>query len=381
MSFRPKSWANWHAHLEGRGARSAHEFDLYSDSVVHGTTRDLGPYSVMNLIAGERRETALARPVMALRVRYSADPNPEDADAEHGRRQPDEVAALISLILGIRLKAGGATRHFDFWDKDEPLGAPRAQAEVQTPVLLPGAWTEIIAHARRTADLDELEILDAYPRLDATSAIALMRSARLYQEALWLSEREPWLTWLLLVSAVETAANEHKSASEPAPADLLRELDPKLAAVAIKYGEECVRDVANTQRKLLGATKKFLVFLQTFMPEPPILRPDKYRLEWTWDGLSGPLKQVYRLRSEYLHGGVPFPWQLRTAPPPQEGVPTERYPVRVEEGVSDPDLPMNVHVFEYIARGALLRWWKSLVLLPPRSLVHSDSRVIEPPSP
>jgi len=126
MSFRPKSWANWHAHLEGDQARSAHEFDLYSDSVIH---------------------------------------------------------------------------------------------------------------ARRTADLDELEILDTYPRLDATSATALMRSARLYQEALWLSEREAWLTWLLLVSAVETAANEHKYAPEPTPPDILRELDPTLAGRSFSGGK------------------------------------------------------------------------------------------------------------------------------------------------
>lgn len=365
---RPKSWANWRAHLDGKQARSAHEFDLYSDSVIHGTARDFGPYRLMNLIAGERRETALARPVMTLRVRYAANPNPQDEDAEHGKRHPDEVAALIALVLGIRLQAGGETRHFDFWDKEEPLGQPRAQAEVQTPVMLQGAWTEIVAHARRTADLDELDLLDTYPRLDATVATALMRSARLYQEALWISEREAWLAWLLLVSAVETAASAHKHSAEASSADLLRELDPRLAKVAQKYGDDCVNEIADTQVKLLGATKKFLGFLQTFIPDPPEKRPTEYRLEWTWNGLKEPLKQVYRMRSEYLHAGIPFPWQLRGAPEPHGGVPTECHPDHIAEGhrrsgerVIDDALPMHVHVFEHIVRGALIKWWTASI--------------------
>jgi hypothetical protein len=365
---RPKSWANWRAYLDGKQARSAHEFDLYSDSVIHGTARDFGPYRVMNLVAGERRETALARPVMTLRIRYATNPNSEDEDADHGKRHPDEMSALIALVLGIRLQAGGQTRYFDFGDNGEPLGNPRAQAEVQTPLMLQGAWSEIIAHARRTADLDELSLLDTYPQLDAAVATALIRSARLYQEALWISEREPWLAWLLLVSAVEVVANAHKHGGEASPVDLLREFDPRLADVAQKYGDACVHDVAATQVKLLGATKKFLGFLQTFMPDPPENRPTEYRVDWTWGGLIGLLKQIYRMRSEYLHAGVPFPWQLRGAPESHESIPTERHPDHIEEArqrdgkrLCDADLPMHVHVFEYIVRGALVRWWQSVV--------------------
>ncbi len=325
----------------------------------------------MNLIADERRETALARPVITLRVEYAANPNPQDEDAEFVGQLQDECAALMSLILGIRLQASGKTRFFNF-AKQETLGDPRALAEVETPVLLPGAWTPIIAHAQRTVDLTELALLESYPRIEPRSATALTRAARLYQEALWLSEREAWLTWLLLVSAVETAANEHKYASETPPADLLRELDPRLANVAMKYGDACVKDVAETQVKRLGATKKFLGFLQTFMPDPPEKRPTEYRLEWTWAGLSGPLNKIYDLRSKYLHAGVPFPWQLRVPPTRCEGIPTEQHPDHIKEthqldkeahhlDGTKVSAPMHVHVFEHITRGALLRWWRSLV--------------------
>jgi hypothetical protein len=359
---RPSSWANWRAHLDGTAAISGNEFDLHSDSVIWGDAREFGPFTVMNLIAGKRRETALSRPVMTLRVRYSSGANPHDNDAEHGGHLRDEFAALISLVLGIRLQSSGAKRFFKFSDP-ETLGEPRALAEVETPALLPGAWTEIIAHARREANLSELDLLESYPKLDATTATALMRAARLYQEALWVSERQAWLTWLLLVSAIETAANAYKYDGNDSPSDLLRELDPTLAKAAAKYGDECVAAIAKTQVKMLGATKKFVGFLETFLPDEPKVRPSKYQLSWTKDGLTAPLKAVYRLRSSYLHAGVPFSWRLRMAPEPVDGVPSESFPdVGGDQSApSDPNLPMHVHVFEHIARGALLNWWRNCV--------------------
>ena len=314
---------------------------------------------------------------MALRIKYAANPNPQDEDAEHGRRHPDEVAALISLVLGIRIQAGGVTQYFDFWKKGKPLGKVSTKAEVETPVLLPGAWTQIVAHARRTADLDELDLLDTYPDLpDAADATRLMRAAALVPGGtMAFGARETWLTWLLLVSAVETAANSHKCATETSPSELLRELDPRLAKVAEKHGDAYVKEVAETQMRLLGATEKFLGFLEAFMPQVPEVRPPEYRLDWTRQSLSAPLRQIYRLRSEYLHAGVPFPLAVaQRARAAHEGVPTERHPDHVEEAeshdgkrVSDPDLPMHVHVFEHITRGALLRWWKGLVPSAPTS--------------
>ena len=268
-----KSWTNWHAYERGQRARSAHEFYLYSDSALNGTAREFGPFRLMNLLAGERREGALSRPIAALRIRYASNPNLGDDDAEHGKRQPDEIAALVSLILGVRVQAGGEVRHFDLDDDAEPLGEPRAVTEVETPILLPGSPSSVIPNARRTVRLDQLDQLEVYPKLEASMATALLRAARLYQEALWISEREVWLTWLLLVSAVETAAQTQELGDKSSSSELLKELDPKLAAVAAKYGESCLAEVAETQVKLLGATKKFLGFLQAFMPPAPAASP------------------------------------------------------------------------------------------------------------
>lgn len=41
-----------------------------------------------------------------------------------------------------------------------------------------------------------VEEMLSFPTLEAKQAIALVRSARLYQDALWLVESEPNLSWL-----------------------------------------------------------------------------------------------------------------------------------------------------------------------------------------
>jgi hypothetical protein len=375
---RPQSWANWNGYDPGHPPRSAVEFELYSDSEVRGLDRDAGPYRIMNMLAGPLRETALARPVVTLRIHHATSANPKDEDAEHGGRHADEVAALMSLILGIRLRAGDQTRFMDREDDDERAGHPRAQSEVMRPFMLPGAWTPIIGHAKRTADLDELDLLDTYPRLSAAAATALVRAARLYQEGLWTSEREAWLSWLLFTSAIEAAAAVHFDGKEKewSGVELLRELDPRLAKVCEKFdkklgGEECVTAVAETQKKLLGATKKFVTFFKDFMPDPPEQRPDECIQDWTWPGLEQPLREIYGLRSTHLHSGIPFPWQLRMPPMPTgNDVPREWFPwhpyddvpmhlARDPKSVPNTKRPVHLHVFAHIVQGSLLKWWKS----------------------
>ena len=72
------------------------------------------------------------------------------------------------------------------------------------------------------------EDISSLPSLGAEQAIALVRSARLYQDALWLAESEPNLSWLLLVSAIETAANLWRSRKD-LPLERLKESRPDFA--------------------------------------------------------------------------------------------------------------------------------------------------------
>ena len=267
---RPQSWANWNAYDREKPPRSAEEYELYSDSEIRGLDRDAGPYRLMNMCAGSPPEGALAQPVVTVRIEHVTSANPKDQDAEHGGRHIDEIAALMSVALGIRLRAGDRTRYLDR-QGDDPAGQPRAQSEAVRPVLLPGSRTPIIGDAKRIADLDDLNSLDTYRRLSPPAASALVRAARLYQEALWNSEREAALSWILFAFAIEAAAAVQYEGKERqwSAIDMLRDLDKRLAEACEKHGgEECVKAVAKTQKKLLGATKKFLTFVHEFMPDP-----------------------------------------------------------------------------------------------------------------
>jgi hypothetical protein len=63
--------------------------------------------------------------------------------------------------------------------------------------------------------------------MKALNPSALVRSARLYQDALWIATPFPTFGWLMLVSAVETAANAWRS-SMGSPLDRLRDTRPDL---------------------------------------------------------------------------------------------------------------------------------------------------------
>jgi hypothetical protein len=367
---KPQSWSNWTAFLDGGQPTCAEEFDLYSDTIIHGVERDFGPYRVINLMVGARRETSIARPVMTLRIGHVTTANPRPQDAEHGGRHPDEIAALISLLLGIRLQAGGSRRYFAIANQDgDPLGRPKAQAQVEEPYLPQGSWTPIIAHALREdfpADLDELNLLTTLPSLSSEDATALVRAARLYQTALWGSEREAMSSWAQFVLAVETLATRIAEEDGTPPAALLKDYDKELFDICTDYGDECVRRVAESRVPKLAATRKFVGFVKRFLPDPPPVRPSSYLQDWSAEGLDEPLREIYGLRSDYVHSGIPFPSPLYRAPQHFGGVPIEYLPdepvVAGAHPLSKPRFnktrPIHLHVFAHLVRGAILKWWR-----------------------
>jgi hypothetical protein len=125
--------------------------------------------------------------------------------------------------------------------------------------------------------------------------------------------------------------------------------------------------VAKEVAELAKSTRKFVAFLGNYAPPPPRRRPLHYRVDWSNDGLRKAVHDVYKLRSKALHVGKAVPWQLCGPPDRHRGVPVERpRDHRRESGdfgshYADEDIPMQLHVFEHIVRGALIRWWKSRV--------------------
>lgn len=221
-----------------------------------------------------------------------------------------ELAALLSLATGARMRSGGPSRTFDGGD---PHGRPLTP---MTPPAWPGP-----AHSRSMIPVPEHGILERdirrffelYATCDRKTATVLATCAREYATALWMADSDPDLGWLLLVSALETAAVHHIGAAIPDPVNALRVSMPDVADRLESVGPDTLADVASLLKGLTGATQRFLAFIDKFPPLPPSTRPEQYgRVEWL--ELTDALKTIYRARSARLHQGTPFPAPMRTPP-------------------------------------------------------------------
>src|SRR5690554_6761300 len=124
------SYWNLKAYKEGKERHSIFELPLYSDAHITGELKSQkGPCNLINMIAGIRQPGSVAD-VMILRMFWHLNNQPTygvktDSTRYHGGWASDEIAALISLKLGIRVKAGEITRTYDSHIND-PLGTPRS---------------------------------------------------------------------------------------------------------------------------------------------------------------------------------------------------------------------------------------------------------------
>jgi hypothetical protein len=376
----PPSWANWRAYMKDLPSEGAYEVPLYTDAHITGMIQEgYGPYQFLNTVPMSEQPGEL-RPAVVLRVwdhfddrsALSEPMTRTDDERYHGGWLNDEVAALASLSVGIRLKPGRVTREFRVGE--DPQGRPIAFGSGRDPVLLPGSSRPVLPRTVGTHSLDALTPLLGLPTMEPADAIVLVRAARLYQDGVWIADTEPELSWIMLVSAIEAAAGHWRAAIE-APLDRLRASRPELEPLLWNAGGEAlVLRVAEEIAPYMGATKKFVDFIMEFLPEPPEPRPDEFaRHSWEAKELKKSCQAVYNYRSRALHGGSPFPAPM--CEPPfvfgAGGVPTE-IPIgggmRTKGGTwLAKDTPILLHTFEYIVRGALLRWWRSMVPLPQRS--------------
>jgi hypothetical protein len=368
----PAAYQNWHAQLQELPVRSAYEYPLISDGYFGGMVDSgFGPYQFLNPIAPE----GMVRPAVYLRISYHApdswylDPgrmNKTDTSRYHGGQLVDELAALLSLGLGARLKAGPAARWFN--PGADPRGMPIGYGDRLQPTLLqlrPGR--PILPHCVKAHSLNAIERWSTFPQLTSEAATTVVRVARQYQDAIWIAESEPSLAWLMLVTAIETAANYWRT-TDSSPLERLRVSRPAL----VTYLEDLQIDalaerVATEVADSIGSTKKFVEFLLQFLPGPPPERPSGVWAQISWDEnvFRTAFRKIYGYRSKALHDGTPFPLpmcQIETIRP--DSVPCEKptgLAVSAAGGVwvAD-DLPMSLHTFEYIAREALLKWWGSL---------------------
>lgn len=381
----PFSYENWKAAIEGIPSTRASEYPLFSDAHIVGNHifDGLGPYHIMNSVA--LPEVRHIQPSLVLRVTYHGDfkvPDMSQTDDSryHGGDLPDEIASIISLCLGIRLKSGGASRVFEA-GKDN-RGVPISYESVRDPVLPKVSDSPVLPQALASKNFSDLLMLKTYPSLCPDDANVLIRSVRMYQEALWIAESTPELSWIMLVSAVETVANRWRAQSET-PIERLRASRPELEQVLLAKGDDAfVESVAEQIAPYMGATRKFIDFTQAFLPAPPSERPPEFsQHSWTKKAMERTLGKIYSYRSRALHGGQPFPAPMCFAPPSHGGqrIPNPMLQVSLARGAAyeevpsgrasgvlggvwlTEDTPILLHLFEYIVRNAILNWWKSLI--------------------
>ena len=348
------------------------EFPLFTDARVLGEAY-FGPYAFLNTVAF-RADGSDGLVQTAIVLRYAiyddeARPGPltyEKSHIElyHGGYAQDELAALASLILGIRLSAGPVSREFQV--NGDPLGRPTELWNRDKPYFRTPRIYVIPSTADGDHNLKDLLRIEKLKDVSQKKAIAIVRSARMYQEALWVAESEPSMTWLLFVSALETAANEWQR-SKGDPVERLKESKPELHAYLSRLSDESIqKTVASGVVDSLGITKKFVNFVQDFRPAPPSQRPTEgFQFTWDDENWTKALKTIYGYRSKALHEGIPFPAPLCSPPTrlPDLGVIGE-IPTALahhEKGATwiKKDLPIHLHIFEYVTRNVLLNWWSS----------------------
>ncbi|MDQ3703166.1 MAG: hypothetical protein M3442_19950, partial [Chloroflexota bacterium] len=244
----------------------------------------------------------------------------------------------------------------------DPKGLPVSWGFRPDPVIPIPSGAPVVPRLGGQHRLEDARVIATLPHLLPEDANVLIRAARSYQEAMWIADVTPELTWLMLVSAVETAAHAWRAKKDP-PLDRLRFGMPKLAKLLDSRDDPAfTAEVSRLIADYVGATENFCDFVLEFLPDAPESRPPPFAQHvWKPDAFRKSLKIVYDYRSRALHGGRPFPAPM-CYPPMRVGDPEEHVEVPFAMGVGASfwqaeDAPIHLNTFEYLARRALLGWW------------------------
>jgi hypothetical protein len=362
----PPSYLNWKLCMAGAPRTATVEAAIYTWILGEYET---GPLKFINTLADPRHQTSL-RPGIVLRFScywpprgYARVAGTKDGHY-HGGDYLDEIAALTSLALGIRAQAGPITR--EFWDGGDPLGHPTILSGMKPiPTLGQSVGDLMLPRIREPANLTNLSMLGKIPRLTRDVAGAVIKCARSYQSALWFADSNPEMSWLFLVSAIETAAGywakkNFKGHDAGLADDVKSVLEEHGCPISVHA------PLANLLREHTKATKKFTAFLVNFLPEPPPedKRPhENVRVKYVAGELEEDFKAIYGYRSRALHNSIPFPYPMCV--PPNAQIKEERnFSLGASARGATWDFtkyrPLMFHTFEHIARGALQQWIRTL---------------------
>ena len=366
-------WHNWMLAREGAALCRITEHGLFTDATFAGISEHRATFGPCLLIGSSPAPSDdPSQPRAFLRIAHYT--NPEDfkpseaqSDQYHGGRIHDEIAALLSLEIGERMQAGPATRVIPA--NGDPLGEPTSFINIgqRVPRLPTPRGLKILPRMGTYVDIPRLDLARRFHELTPGQSVAVARACRLYQDAVWFAEAEPQIAWLLLVSAVEVGALEWGQGRFADSVANLRDTKPDLCSeLESTVGHDALVIVARHYAETTGATKRFREFLTAFCPPPPERRSVAgTTVDWSTSSLRRAFNRIYRHRSKALHAGTPFPGILCLAPTAVDNVPLER-PLATAIATlrttwTSEDLPFHLHVFEYIVRASLLKWWRTLL--------------------
>jgi len=275
-----------------------------------------------------------------------------------------EMAALLSLALGCRFRSGGRVRQGLPLDT-QPVGYAD-ESQHRAPYLVPPHRRPMIEGLAAPRSLKEAKaLLELYPTLGGADAVALVRSASQYADALWLADADPRLAWIKFIGALEAAANRRDDLRQDNPIEQLKRHKPKLYRKLKDGPEDALVAVAEETSRLFRSEVKVRSFVKAFDPGPPSVRPLGKGWHFDWNELDEAIKVIYNHRSRDLHDGIAFPWPLCEAPHlAEDNISAERFPAIAVSGRGgrweSADLPMYLHVFAHLVGGCLRNWWTSM---------------------
>lgn len=346
------------------------EFIIYSDSRFTDEIKGDFVYSFLNMIPFETvgvKPTLTVRALSALdTARMSFIDKKPNTDDFHGGWLSDELAALVSLKLGVRAHAGSNVREYDSHTPD--YGRPRAEQNPPPPLMSKGSL--VVPSAKKNIEISQLRLINDIYKLSEKDFNSLIKSARNFQDSLWICESSPNLAWLLMVSALEVAAGSWDS-SKGDKVERFKASKPKFfARLSELKVDGLIEDIAKEFDGTFGATKKFCDFCVNFFPDAPLIRPESGQIVWTEKNLLNIFRSVYNARSLALHAGKPFPQPMCSPPENYYGLaeqavcpPNSHFtPLKASLGASwsHKEAPINLNLFFHMTHSILNKWWESL---------------------
>ncbi|PAA96790.1 hypothetical protein [Serratia fonticola] len=359
------SYKNLKLANENKELRCITEFYLYSDSQPTNEVNDSSVYCFLNMLPRQLNLPSVA-PSITVRARWHSDLNEMIFSGTksytrdfHGGWYNDEIAALSSLLLGVRFHAGSINRRFDFYTGE--FGYPQADYS-SPPALSFKNNVPIVPSAIKEIDIGILRSLNKVHLITEKNFSHLIKSARSYQNALWICESSPNMGWLLLVSALECAADQWVK-SKSSREERFKQAKPDLyEQLNTNEFKNLIPIIAKEFSTSFGATKKFIDFCTHFLPDKPELRPKAGGIDWNIESLSVIFKKIYDYRSKALHGGQPFPEPMCSHPNTWDGYAERARPCSTLGGtwLAD-DVPINLNTFNHMVHSILNKWWLSLL--------------------